>query len=112
MPNSKDVLLKIERGNMDKATHEIRTREVIDSLSAQVDELKAYKTAYEHIKKSIGEVWGDYIKEGEVRTIKLVQEPNVKNMVSLAEITATIETVRMVSCFIDKTLERAKGGEI
>ncbi len=110
MPNSKDVLLKIERGNMAIATHE-ETMSAINELIAQVNELKAYKTAYEHIKKSIGEVWGDYIKEGEARTIKLVQEPNVKSLVSLAEMTAKIETVRMVSCFIDKTLERAKGGE-
>ena len=94
------------------ATHE-ETREVIDNLIAQVDELKAYKTAYEHIKKSIVEVWGDYIKEGEARALKSVQEPvNVKNTLALAEMTAKIETVRMVSCFIDKTLERAKGGEI
>ena len=94
------------------ATHE-ETRETIDNLIAQVDELKAYKTAYEHIKKSIVEVWGDYIKEGGARAIKSVQEPaNVKNLLALAEMTAKIETMRMVSCFIDKTLERAKGGEI
>lgn len=94
------------------ATHE-ETRETIDNLIAQVDELKAYKIAYEHIKKSIVEVWGDYIKEGEARALKSVQEPvNVKSTIALAEMTAKIETVRMVSCFIDKTLERAKGGEI
>ena len=98
---------------MDKATHEIRTREVIDSLSAQVDELKAYKIAYEHIKKSIVEVWGDYIKEGEERALKCVQESaNIKDILALMEMNAKIETVRMISCFIDKTLERAKGGEI
>lgn len=94
------------------ATHE-ETRETIDNLIAQVDELKAYKTAYEHIKKSIHEVWGDYIKDGGEKAIKCVQEPaNVKSTIALVEMTAKIETVRMVSCFIDKTLERAKGGEI
>ena len=112
MPNSKDVLLKIERGNMAIATHE-ETREVIDNLITQIDELKAYKTAYEHIKKSIVEVWGDYIKEGEAKALKCIQEPvNVKLTIALAEITAKIETMRMMSCFIERSLERAKGGEI
>lgn len=93
------------------ATHE-EIRETIDKI-AQVDELKAYKTAYEHIKKSIVEVWGDYIKEGGAMALKCVQEPaDVKSTIALAEMTAKIETMRMVSCFIDKTLERAKGGEI
>lgn len=94
------------------ATHE-EVMETIDNLIAQGDELKAYKTAYEHIKKSIVEVWGDYIKEGEEKALKCVKEPaDVKSTVALAETIGKIKTVRMLSCFIDKTLERAKGGEI
>lgn len=98
---------------MDKATHEIRTREVIDSLIAQVDELKAYKIAYEHIHKSINEVWGDYIAQGEKIALKAVKEPaKPETLRELIEITAKIETTRMVSCFIERSLKRAKGGEI
>lgn len=94
------------------ATHE-ETRETIDNLIAQVDELKAYKTAYDHIKKSIVEVRGDYIKEGMAKALKCALEPaNVKSTIALAEMNGKIETVQMVLCFIDKTLERAKGGEV
>lgn len=91
------------------ATHE-ETREVIDNLIAQVDELKAYKTAYEHIKKSIVEVWGDYITQSEKIALKAVKEQAKPEILrELIEITAKIETMRMMSCFIERSLERAKG---